>query len=187
VSIYFTSDQHYYHKNICKFADRPFSDVDEMNEALIKAHNQTVSPQDTVWMTGDFAFSNITNVKSILRRLNGKKHLVLGNHDKQIRNHSELVTDGLLESIQDYREVNVGKQSIVLFHYGMRVWNKSHHGSWHLYGHSHGSLPPHGLSMDVGVDSKSITDEYRPYSFDEIKRFMDGRKTEVVDHHKKNS
>jgi calcineurin-like phosphoesterase family protein len=65
----------------------------------------------------------------------------------------------------------------------LRVWNKSHHNSWHLYGHSHGSLPPHGKSVDVGVDCKEITSEYRPLSFKEIKKYMDKRVGEKVDHH----
>ncbi len=84
---------------------------------------------------------------------------------------------------QNYKELKVEGKFIVLFHYGQRVWNKSHHDSIHLYGHSHGSLPPHGKSVDVGVDCKEITHEYRPVSLDEVVRYMDKRQGEVVDHH----
>ena len=184
MNTFFTSDQHYGHKNIIKYANRPFSSVEEMNEALIRNHNNIVQPDDDVWFLGDFAFMQLSQVKTVLRRLNGTKRIVLGNHDKVIvNNRRDLLNEGLLDGIYDYKEITVDKQRIMLFHYGARVWNGSHRGSWLLYGHSHGSLPPHGKSVDVGVDDTNITTEYRPYSFKEIKRFMDKREGEKVDHH----
>ena len=68
----------------------------------------------------------------------------------------------------------------------MRVWNKSHHGAYHLYGHSHDSMEDKewGKSMDVGVDSAfRILGEYRPFSFDEIKGILDKRELYTIDHH----
>ena len=184
MNTFFTSDQHYGHKNICKFADRPYSSIEEMNEALIENHNDTVNYNDVVWFLGDFSFMNADKTKGLLGRLNGQKNLVLGNHDKQLSKHSSrFIGKGMFNAIYDYREIHVEKQAIVLFHYGTRVWNKHHHGSWLLYGHSHGSLPPHGKSVDVGVDDKNITDEYRPYAFEEVERFMRNRDKLVVDHH----
>ena len=184
MNTFFTSDQHYGHKNIIKFANRPFRSVEEMDEAMIENHNNVVKHNDIIWFVGDFAFLPVDRSVNLLSRLNGRKNIVLGNHDKQLsKNRSKFLGDGLFENIVPYREIYVGKQSIILFHYGMRVWNKSHHGSWLLYGHSHGSLPSWGKSMDVGVDDKNITDEYRPYSFEEIKRFMDKQESEKVDHH----
>lgn len=185
MNTFFTSDQHYGHKNICRFANRPFASVEEMNEALIQNHNAVVNYDDSVWFLGDFAFANPAETKRILRRLNGNKNLILGNHDKNFRRHErDFVGKGLLNGIYDYREITIEKQHIVLFHYGMRVWNRGHHGSWLLYGHSHGALPPQGKSVDVGVDDKNISDEYRPYSFEEVKRFMQSREGESVDQHK---
>ena len=78
------------------------------------------------------------------------------------------------------------KQFIVMCHYGMRVWNKSHHGSWMLYGHSHDSMEHEtwGRSMDVGVDSAyRILGEYRPFNLREIKNIMEKREHNPVDHH----
>ena len=73
------------------------------------------------------------------------------------------------------------RRSIVLLHYAMKVWNKSHHGAWHLYGHSHGSLPESedSLSFDCGVDSH----DYRPISYDEVKRIMSKKTWKPLDHH----
>lgn len=184
MNTFFTSDQHYGHKNICKFAERPFSSVEEMNESLIQNHNSVVGHNDTVWFLGDFAFMDANKMQAILYRLNGQKHLIYGNHDKQImKSPRKFIDEGLFKTIQHYKEISIDKQSIVLFHYGMRVWNKSHHGSWLLYGHSHGSLPSFGKSVDVGVDATEISTDYRPYEFEEVKRFMARREQAVVDHH----
>ncbi len=78
-------------------------------------------------------------------------------------------------------DLSRGYQDIVMLHYSMRVWNKSHHGSWHLYGHSHGTLPddPNSLSIDVGVDCHN----YQPISYDEIKSIMSKKEFKPVDHH----
>ena len=73
-------------------------------------------------------------------------------------------------------------KSIVLCHYAMKIWNKSHHGVWHLYGHSHGTLPddPYSMSFDVGVDCH----DFKPLGFDDIKKIMDKKKKfKPIDHH----
>ncbi|MCB0745233.1 MAG: hypothetical protein KDC67_15095, partial [Ignavibacteriae bacterium] len=92
----------------------------------------------------------------------------------------------LIVEMVSSKEISVNGQFICLYHYGCRVWNKSHHGSWHLYGHSHGSLPPMGKSVDVGVDAPYITGqaEYRPFSFEEIEKKKKNRGSHEVDHHK---
>src|SRR4029078_12145587 len=129
------------------------------------------------------------NLKRIARRLNGTKHFIYGNHDKEINRHeSDLIRSGTFASIQNYYELKHQGQFIVLFHYGQRVWNKGHHGSIHLYGHSHGSLPPFGESVDVGADGPFIIPrkekkDYRPVSMDEVLEYMKNRNTEYVDHH----
>ena len=163
--IHFTSDTHFGHANVIKYSNRPFSDAASMDEALILNWNAVVAPTDTVWHLGDFGFTKHQELETILRRLNGTKHLVFGNHDKTIRKQrNSFLGPGLFASIQDYAEIKAEGLHLVLFHYGGRVWNKSHHGSIMLYGHSHGSLPPHGKSVDVGVDCSEISEEYRPYS-----------------------
>lgn len=183
--IHFTSDQHYFHRKICEYSKRPFANVEEMNEALIRNHNAKVAPEDTVWSLGDFAFCELPQLKVLLSRLNGTKHHVLGNHDRVIEdNRQELLEGGHLASIQNYAELRIPKHPLIcLFHYGARVWRNSHHSSIFLYGHSHGSLPPWGKSMDVGVDSKEISPEYRPYSLSEVMSYMAKRDVKKVDHH----
>jgi calcineurin-like phosphoesterase family protein len=183
-NIYFTSDTHFGHQNIIKYCARPFSSVDEMNEALISNWNKTVSPNDTVYHLGDFAFVSVDKIDKILQRLNGTINIIVGNHDREISKSISYLTR--FNFVVNYFELKLGKDPqnmFVMNHYGQRVWNKSHRGSIHLYGHSHGSLPSFGKSVDVGVDCKEITSEYRPVSVDEVRSFMAKREIEVVDHH----
>lgn len=186
--LWFTSDTHFGHANVISYSNRPFVSAEDMDERMIAAWNDVVKHEDEVWHLGDFSFHPFKQLVEVLRRLHGKKHLILGNHDKTIvKNKSKLTLPGsgdLFHSIQHYAELKPQKDvHLVLFHYGQRVWNKHHHGSIHLYGHSHGSLPPHGLSVDVGVDCKEITDEYRPVSLDEVLAYMEKRQKSIVDHH----
>ena len=171
-NIYFTSDHHFGHKNIIRFTDRPFATVEEMNETLIQNWNNKIRPNDDVYHLGDVALCHQTELAAILNRLNGKIHLIKGNHE-----NAALGCAKQFEWIKDYYELTVedaeakgGKQKIVLLHYAMRVWNKSHHGSYHLYGHSHGTLPDDATmrSIDVGVD----THNFAPISYQEVKELM---------------
>lgn len=184
--IWFVSDSHFGHANVIKFCNRPFENVEQMNEALIKAWNDVVDKDDDVYHLGDVSLTNSKNTLNILKRLNGNKYLITGNHEKSVLSNE--LTRKQFIWIKDKHEFYVGSQMIVLCHYGMRVWNKSHHGAIHLYGHSHDSMEdtPWGRSMDVGVDSAfRILGEFRPFSFDEIKAIMDTRTDNPVDHHVK--
>lgn len=173
--IFFTSDNHWYHKNILKYSNRPFADVNEMQYVMRNKWNETVGQDDKVYMLGDVGFSDGDKLATYIKSLNGEKHLILGNHDRNITKNRKTFNEKVFRSIKSYNEININGQFIVLSHYAMRVWNKSHYGSWMLFGHTHGQLSPYGKSVDVGVDSPFITGEapYRPFSFDEIKTFMD--------------
>lgn len=172
---FFISDTHFFHKNIIQYSSRPFSSVEEMNEAMINNWNDMVKPNDEVYHLGDVSFSDYKNTKTLLRRLNGNINIILGNHDKVIiKNDKDLISSKTISTIQHYKEIRANPM-IVLFHFGCRVWNQSHRGSILCYGHSHGSLLPFGKSVDVGVDCKEITDEYRPISIEELLLYMKNR------------
>ncbi|MEM7039675.1 MAG: phosphoesterase, partial [Bacteroidota bacterium] len=152
--------------------NRPFSSVEEMDETLIANWNARVGPNDNVYHLGDVGLCQPEQLRSILNRLNGRIHLIKGNHEKpamQCRDRFEWVKDYYELKVDD-PQCHRGKRLICLMHYAMRVWNVSHHGSWHLYGHSHGSLPddPHALSFDVGVDCHN----YIPLSYPEVRDIM---------------
>lgn len=172
---WFTADTHFGHKRIIELCNRPFSSVEEMDEKMIANWNARVGEKDIVWHLGDFAFAH---QDQYLPRLNGQfKYLLKGNHD-----HKNRVRDsGWSLLLPSYYETYVEEQFLVLCHYGLRVWNKSHHGAIHLYGHSHGNLPGDSACCDVGVDCW----DFKPVSLDEIKaRLATLPKRAEPDHHK---
>ena len=117
MTTWFTSDNHWGHKNILKFCpdSRKFSSVEEMNQAMITRWNEQVKPKDTVYMLGDVFFYRPERALAIMRQLNGRKHLILGNHDKVIVNHPELAAE--FESVQSYLTVHIHGVFVVMFHF----------------------------------------------------------------------
>lgn len=174
-TIHFTADTHFHHQNILRYASRNFNNIQEMNEHLIQNWNRCVKPDDDIFHLGDFAFCKLNEFEKLISRLNGNIYIILGNHDKKLiyMNREYLLKNDKIKLIEYYHELSYESQTITLFHYGQRVWRWSYKGTISLYGHSHGRLPPHGRSMDVGVDSTVITSEYRPISIKEVLKFMD--------------
>jgi len=183
---FFTSDPHYGHKNIIKYSNRPFEDVIQMNEALIANFNAVVQPDDTVWMQGDISFMAPDRTERVLKRLNGHKHLIFGNHDKTLRKNPELLAH--FESVQEFKEIDINVKGkayhIVLCHYPLLTWNRAHHGSFMLHGHCHGNvnhLNEKTARLDVGVDVHN----YFPVSIEQVIKIMEKKQYEVIDHHGK--
>lgn len=182
MTTFLTSDLHVGHRNILKYCPargEKWKDEKEMNEGLKQLWNETVGPNDDVYLLGDIFFGKLDDaMKEYLQSLNGKKRLVLGNHDQEIRKNRRRAL-AIFETISDYEELILPSGTLLCMnHYAMRVWNQSHRGSFHAFGHSHGTLPPHGRSADVGIDSPWITGhiEHRPFSLDEIESFMKRQK-----------
>lgn len=175
--LFFTSDTHFFHNNIIKYCDRPFKDVDEMNERLIENWNSVVPTDGTVFHLGDVSLTaNPKKLEEVLKKLNGNIYLIVGNHEHDalekpyIRDRWSAVHDVAEIFVKD-REITYAEQHIVMCHYPMIVWNGSHRGSWQLFGHVHGGLSNKGVinhpvtSLDVGVD----THDYTPWSYQEVK------------------
>jgi calcineurin-like phosphoesterase family protein len=186
------ADPHFGHANIAgphtsnwKNGYRIFSSVEEMDNTIIDNINQLVEDDDELFVVGDFCFGGHKNTPNYRRRINCRNiHIIRGNHDKHIDKYKDFFS-----SIQDYLEItlvgaNGMKHPTVMLHYGMRVWIGSHKGFLHAYGHSHGSLPSLGRSMDVGVDNiYALTGEYRPISEEEFIKFVGNKPIEFADHH----
>ena len=180
--------------------------VDRHDETLIENWNKVVPSDGVVYHLGDVAFARspeqIERAKKLLKRLNGKIYVLKGNHDHwniyKLSNRFEWVKDYFELKVHD-KGATHGTQLIVLFHYAMVVFNKSHHCSILAYGHSHGTLNawvdkhlPNARMLDVGVDSIAQklskdgllkTKDYRPISYAELVSFLQEKKGQFTDHH----
>ena len=131
---YYFSDMHFGHNNIIRFDGRPFTDTEQMREAIINNWNERVKDEDTVYVLGDAFFKGEAASIEIMERLNGHKHLIRGNHDR-VRGKLSLHWD----AINDYDEIKDGEYQVVLSHYPMMFYNRQHYGAVMLYGHVHNS------------------------------------------------
>lgn len=141
---FFTSDEHYGHINIIKYCNRPFSNVDEMDNEIIRCFNSVVSKDDITIHAGDFTLKNKREAENYIRRLGGEHIFLKGSHDYWNKN---------LPSVW---EKEIDGAYIVVCHYAMRVWARSHYGSLMFYGHSHGNLKPLENQWDLGVDNNDF-------------------------------
>jgi calcineurin-like phosphoesterase family protein len=198
MNIWFTSDTHFGHTNIAgpkistwSSGYRDFNSVHMMNMALVDGINKYVKEDDILYHLGDWSFGGVQNIFQFRNYIICKNiHLILGNHDqhiidKEIKYHDTTFNPiELFSSVQDVLTLDIGKTKIFLSHYSHRVWLGSHKGVIHLYGHSHGSIPDYGKSMDVGVDvAFKKFGEYRPFNIGDITNIMSKRNIEKIDHH----
>lgn len=133
---YYIADLHLGHENIIRLSHRPFSSVDEMDETLIRNWNNRITPKDDVYILGDLCFrTHHDNMLHYISQLNGKKHLIIGNHDKELIKNDDLRR--YFVEITSYKEISDNGQSLVLFHYPLVEWNGYYRDTIHLYGHIH--------------------------------------------------
>jgi calcineurin-like phosphoesterase family protein len=171
-NLWFTSDTHYHHSNILKFTKRPYSSVQEMNESLVDNWNSVVKSKDTVYHLGDFAFPcKEQEAVNILKRLNGHKHFIRGNHDECIKREALKY----FESFDHMKKLKVNNMFVVLCHFPLEAWENSYHGSMHIHGHTHKDLPTsqNMRRMEVSVDSCGMF----PISFEEVYENLKDRPT----------
>lgn len=198
------SDYHLNHRQIIKYCPQRVSTsfkgtldeetapevidslIVEMNELIINNHNSIVGPDDEVYFLGDMAMGQIKFAPELIRRLNGKKYLVAGNHDKslvKLISNDDNLSD-LFEWIKDYHEMSHAlpggkKNMLCMSHFPMRFWNGKNQGTIMLHGHLHGSycdVP--GRIFDVGIDTNTLF----PYKLDDVVRYM-SLTTEKEEHH----
>jgi len=186
MAIFFTADTHLGHANIIKHRHRPFASAEEMDAALINSINACVGHDDWLYHLGDFSFRGGDPAAYRARIHCRNIVLVLGNHDPVFADGTARPQfAALFKAVHNLVKVTVqidGRaQIVVLCHYAMRVWDRSHHGTWHLDGHSHGSLPddPKARSWDVGVDANG----FAPLSVAQVADIMDRKQFVAVDHH----
>ena len=176
-NIWFTSDTHFWHSNIIEYTNRPFKDVLEMNQELIRRWNDKVKENDIIFHLGDFAHCGSDKLKELLSVLHGKKYLILGNHDWRTfkSNHSQW-----FEGIYQQLCIKINGRRVYLNHFPFLCYTGTFKGpenaTYQLFGHVHsGILNTKFLDKprlkylfpyqyDVGVDNNNFT----PISWDEV-------------------
>lgn len=175
---FFSADHHFGHANIIKFCKRPFDSAYEMNEMMIRYWNETVKHDDEVYYLGDFTLYGLQYAENTIRRLNGKIFFLEGGHDRRwFKKFPWHIA--LHDRLPPLHTINLGRDvsppAIVLCHYPLLTWEKSHYGSLHLHGHSHGNVGKTGESVeaeglktgfrvDVGVDNW----DFRPVALEDL-------------------
>lgn len=165
--IYYIADTHFGDERVMCLAHRPFKTVEEMNEIMINNWNRKVKQNDHVYIVGDVAFSDF-DAQSVLCRLNGAKHLIVGNHDSGL---SQKVLD-MFDSISMIKKIEDNGKSVVLCHYPLLSYENSIYGGYQVFGHIHNN--PNDLaytlqnqlpnSLHAGVDVNC----FEPKTLDEL-------------------
>jgi calcineurin-like phosphoesterase family protein len=178
---FITSDLHWGHRNIMSFCPvsraRFRNDLDYMNEAMIREWNDLIEPEDLVYILGDVAFLPAQKAVEYMRRLNGRKILVQGNHDRKLLQDAGF--RGCFEEIHHYLDINYAGTKVVMFHYPIAEWDQMHRGAVHFHGHLHGGVS--GMEQyrcrDMGIDA---TGQIAVLMEDAIRDAMRG---EIKGHH----
>jgi calcineurin-like phosphoesterase family protein len=176
---WFTSDTHFCHANIIKYSNRPFASVEQMNEALIQRWNSCVKPTDSVIHLGDYGLGGLENCLPILSRLNGRKYLVPGNHDKCSPSYYPLDKrhravdfqqryldagfEDICENVQMIETELLGYVVLSHFPYVGDSGPEDRHvefrpkdkGMWLIHGHVHERWAQRGKMINVGVDARN--------------------------------
>ena len=167
--IWITSDTHWNHVNILKHSQRPFRNVEEMNECMVVNWNSKVKKGDKIYHLGDFAWGDAYTYAKYKTYLNGQIFLIKGNHD-----YSNVLKklDGVFIDVRDRYMLKHDGHCIVLDHFPQYHWDRSHYNTFHCHGHTHGTLVDTydntGKILDVGVD----TNNFFPYHVDEVIEIM---------------
>lgn len=170
---FYTADTHFFHDNIIKYCERPFSDSREMNDYLFDAINDTVQEEDKLYFLGDLAFPRNSKLspenccRAILDKINCKNIVfIMGNHDYGVYEHI----------IQDFYKGyvdKIGDRTTYMQHDPMNLPDAIHSQCIYLHGHLHSRVSKWHRAirsvLDVGVDSANVLiGDYRPFSEEEV-------------------
>lgn len=178
---FYIGDPHFGHKDIINFDNRPFASVEEMDQELIRRWNRRVRDGDDVYIIGDFCYKAEHKPSWYLEQLNGRKHLIIGNHDRETLNDPDAIK--MLASVDKMMPVKDGDQNIVLCHFPIAEWRGYYHGVWHIYAHVHGELNNAArfmLTQERALNAGCMLNDYQPSVFDELAFINMNRQIELM-------
>lgn len=178
MTTWFTSDTHWAHANIIRYCSRPFKDVREMDECMAARWNERVRPEDVVYHLGDFALCKARNLAPIVAQLNGRKILVIGNHD---RSPKAMLAAGFSE-VHKSLELEVDGLRVLMRHYPLGKHDGDVPEQWGPYdyrfhGHVHEKWINRGSEINVGVDVWN----FYPRTFGELVEGIPARQIPKLD------
>ena len=167
--IYYISDLHFGHRNVIGMDGRPFETIEEMDETLIRLWNERVTDEDDVYIVGDFAYRNGNTASWYLRRLKGRKHLVIGNHDRLTIQDPKAMA--YFSSVEKMNRVIDNERKVSLCHFPVAEWNGKRYGGYHVHGHLHNRRDDVYAFMsrfDKALNAGCMLNGYRPVTLDEL-------------------
>lgn len=140
---FYISDLHFFHDDLNKNMDmRGFENVEAMNSYMIEQWNKKVRKNDETVILGDFSMGKTAQTEEILNALNGKKYMIIGNHDRFLSDKK--FDTSLFKWIEPYKEVKDDKRRVILCHYPIFCYKGQYHvddkgepKTYMLYGHVH--------------------------------------------------
>lgn len=203
-NIFFTSDTHYNHKNICRSVSnwrdedgnvpvnqtRDFKSLDHMNDYIVNSINSKVGENDILFHLGDWSFGGFDNIKEFRDRIICKNvHIVLGNHDHHILKNKDNIRD-IFSSVSQYLDLTIVRPSngrfskrstrFICMHFPIASWDSMERGVFHLHGHLHLQKGKHihnCRSMDVGCEGNDLT----PVNYNDIIFNLCGKPSAILD------
>lgn len=169
MTTFFASDHHLYHNKIIQFSRPQFASVEEHNEILRELHNQTVKPEDTVWFLGDVILSiNDDFAFEFLKTFNGKKNLILGNHDTayRVRRYVDIFDKVLAYHTIDQR--NGREAGMVVSHVPVHESELNERFSFNIHGHLHDKSVNDPRYLCVSMEQIN----YKPISLEQIREIL---------------
>lgn len=200
--LWFTSDTHYNHTNICSATTkwnnpttiREFKTLEHMNSHLVGNINEVVGQDDILFHLGDWSFGGFESIEHFRNQIVCKNvHIITGNHDHHIEKNHE-GCQRLFSSVNKYLDLIVkwsnghagyDEQRFALMHFPIASWDNMARGCIHLHGHVHFTPAKRlqvGKMMDVGCDGNMLY----PIQMQEVLRIMDKQPIKSLfqfDHH----
>lgn len=166
---WFIADTHFGHENVIRFDRRPFENAEEMDQVLIENWNSRVADQDVVYILGDFCYRSGRGPMWYLKRLKGRKHLVIGNHDRALINDPGAMA--CFESAEKMEFMQEQHGPVCLCHFPIAEWNGFYRNSWHIYGHIHNRRNETYEFMkgrERALNAGCMINHYSPVRFEEL-------------------
>lgn len=186
MKIWFIADTHFGHKNILRHSSRRIDvmglkgvdDIEGHDQWLISRWNELIAKNDRVYILGDFHMGSKDDFRKLMHKLNGKKYMIQGNHDKNVDGHKNFFVGVWDMKLLRFEKKNFPflEEDFVIFacHYPMKSWLQKPNGSINIYGHVHNNSPSidDGIDLCYNVGLDNPKNDYGPIELEELYRRM---------------